>query len=380
MYWLLDPWETTFILSPCLVSDALSHRFCSRLLQLRHTCDLSLAIVQSQPRTVTSPSTNLTLPSLQATTCADPAPKMSSFLEKQSSAFKGSLASAASKLSNPSSNKAPANNKASSTLAPPSPSPSAASESTTPTAKRKRDAAPEVWSQPQLTGYGSEVKTQMTFAVEYLKKKGEPKSATDVVDHLSLRTFTEDHKRELVEGLRRHPRVEWRPDPNLTEQTWKTGKYVYRPIILDVKDKTSLLAHLQKKTDASGVSVKDLKDGWPDCEDALTDLERQHKVLVVRTKKDNFPRFVWANDPSLHHDVEHEFQVMWQRVPIPSLDDMHRKLVAVGQKPTSEDPRKAVQNGPAKPKQQKKRAGKRIGKATNVHMAHLMQDYSNLRR
>ena len=300
---------------------------------------------------------------------------MSSFLEKQSSAFKGSLAAAASKLSNP-----PNKQTAASTLAPPSPSPSATSETTTPNAKRKRDAAPEVWSQPQLTGYGSEVKTQMTFAVEYLKKKGEAKTATDIIDHLSLRNFAEEHKKELVEGLRGHPRVEWRPDASLSEQTWKTGKYVYRPIIMDVKDKTSLLAHLQKKTDASGVSVKDLKDGWPNCEDALTELERVHKVLVVRTKKDNFPRFVWANDPSLHYDVDPEFKSLWSRVPLPSVDDMHRKLVSVGQKPTSEDPLKIAQGGAAKPKQQKKRAGKRAGKATNVHMAHLMQDYSNMRR
>lgn len=301
---------------------------------------------------------------------------MSSYLEKQSSAFKGTLASAASKLSNPSSVKA-----ASSTLAPPSPSPSAASDSLTPTAKRKRDAEPAVpFSQPQLTGYGAEVKTQMTFAVEYLKKKGEPKSIRDIIDHLSLRSQSDDHKKELTEGLRRHPRVEWHFDPKLSEQDWQSGTYEHRPIIPGVRDATSLLAHLQRKTDASGVSVKDLKDGWPDCEDTLARLESAHKILVVRTKKDNFPRYVWADDASLHYSVQPEFRVMWSRVQLPSLDDMHRKLVAVGQKPTSEDPRKMAANGAGKPKVQKKRAGKRIGKVTNVHMQHLMQDYSNLRR
>ena len=303
---------------------------------------------------------------------------MSSFLEKQSSAFKGSLASAASKLSNPSTAKAAA---ASSTLAPPSPSPSATSDTNTPTAKRKRDApAGETWSQPQLTGYGAEVKTQMTFAVDYLKKKGEPKTVTDIIDFLSLNSYHDEHKRELVEGLRGHPRVDWKPDASLSEQTWKTGTYEHRPIIPNVKDATSLLAHLQKKTDASGVSVRDLKDGWPDCEDTLASMERAHKVLVVRTKKDNFPRFVWPNDASLHHSVEPEFQSMWHRVPIPSLDDMHRKLTGAGLKPTSEDPHKANLGLPAKQKQQKKRSGKRLGKATNVHMQHLMNDYSNLRR
>lgn len=300
---------------------------------------------------------------------------MSSYLEKQSSAFRGTLASAASKLSNPSSVV-----KASS-LAPPSPSPSAASDTVTPTAKRKRDAAPDVpFSQPQLTGYGAEVKTQMTFAVEYLKKKGESKSMTDIIDHLSLRSYSEEHKKELAEGLRGHPRVEWRPDASLGEQTWNTGTYAHRPIIPGVKDATTLLAHLQRKTDASGVSVKDLKDGWPDCEETLASLERQHKILVVRTKKDNFPRYVWLDDPSLKHSVQPEFQAMWHRVPLPGLDDMHRKLVAVGQKPTSEDPLKLALGTGGKAKVQKKKASKKMGKATNVHMAHLMQDYSNLRR
>lgn len=307
---------------------------------------------------------------------------MSSYLEKQSSAFRGTLASAAAKISNPSSAKAAvAAGTSASSLAPPSPSPSAASESNTPTAKRKRDAVPDVpFSQPQLTGYGAEVKTQMTFAVDYLKKKGESKSITDIIDHLSLRGYSEEHKRELAEGLRGHPRVEWRPDAKLSEQTWKTGMYAHRPIIPNVKDGTSLLAYLQRKTDASGVKVKDLKDGWPDCEDALAVLESQHKTLVVRTKKDNFPRYVWADDPSLQHTVQPEFQGLWHRVPIPSIEDMHRKLINVGQKPTSEDPRKLLANAGNKPKVQKKRAGKKSGKATNVHMAHLMQDYSHIRR
>ncbi|GKT99908.1 transcription factor [Fusarium langsethiae] len=305
---------------------------------------------------------------------------MSSYLEKQANAFRGTLSSAATKISNPSTNKA-ASLAVPSSLAPPSPSPSAASDPNTPTTKRKRDAAPEVpYSQPQLTGYGAEVKTQMTFAVEYLKKKGDTKTITEIIDHLSLRGYDEEHKRQLAEGLRGHPRVDWKPDANLSEQTWKTGTYAHRPIIPGVKNATTLLGHLQAKTDASGVSVKDLKDGWPDCEDTISALEREYKILVVRTKKDNLPRYVWPNDASLHHRVQPEFQSMWQRVQLPPIDEMHRKLTSVGQKPTSEDPRKTKEGQGNKPKVQKRRKGNRIGKATNVHMAHLMQDYSGMRR
>lgn len=302
---------------------------------------------------------------------------MSSYLEKQSSAFKGNLASAAAKLSNPS-----ATSTKSAALAPASPVPSAHSENNlTPSAKRKRDAIPDVpYSQPQLTGYGSEVKTQMTFAVEYLKKKGETKSIIDIIDHLSLQGQSEQHKKELAEGLRRHPRVDFQPDRSAGEPGWTKGKYSHRPVIPGVKDGESLLAHLQRKTDASGVSVKDLKDGWADCEDTLQHLEDRHKILVVRTKKDSLPRYVWPNDQSLFHSVQPEFQVMWHRTPLPSLEDMHRKLVGIGQKPTSDDPRDTVNGGGSKAKQQKKRVSKKIGKATNVHMAHLMQDFSGMRR
>lgn len=300
---------------------------------------------------------------------------MSSYLEKQSAAFKGTLASAASKLSNPMSTKA-------ASLAPPSPSPSAASDSAaaTPTAKRKRDAAPEVYSQPQLTGYGQDVKSHMKFAVDYLKAKGVTKTMKEIIDHLSLRAYAEEHKRELADGLRRHPRVDWKPDTSLSEQTWKTGVYSYRPVVPGVKDGTSLIAFLQRKTDASSLAVRDLKDGWPDCEDTLARLEGQHKILVTRTTRENFPRHVWLDDASLHHDVQPEFQAMWRRVQIPSIDDMHRKLVSVGQKPTSEDPLKVAAAAGNKPKQQKKRASKRGGKMTNTHMDHLLQDFSNLRR
>lgn len=300
---------------------------------------------------------------------------MSSYLEKQSAAFKGTLASAASKLSNPMSTKA-------ASLAPPSPSPSAASDSAapTPTAKRKRDAQTEVYSQPQLTGYGVDVKSHMKFAVDYLKAKGVSKTMTEVIDHLSLRGQSDEHKQELAEGLRGHPRVEWRPDTTLSEQTWKTGMYSYRPVIPGVSDGTSLIAFLQRKSDASSLAVRDLKDGWPDCEDTLGRLEGQHKILVTRTNRENFPRHVWLDDASLHHAIQPEFQAMWRRVQIPSVDDMHRKLSSVQLKPTSEDPRKIAAAAGNKPKVQKKRASKRGGKQTNIHMTHLLQDYSNLRR
>ena len=296
---------------------------------------------------------------------------MPSYLEKQASAFRGTLASASTKIGDPS-------KKAS--LAPPSPSPSNTSDNnTTPSAKRKRMAIPPAHI-PEPTSFGSDVMTHMQYAVDYIKKRGETLTMDDLIGYLGLKNHSEQHKKELVTVLRRHPRLEFKPEKDSSDQGWQKGTYAHRPVIPGVKSAESLLAYLQRKTDASGVSVKDLKDGWADCEETLGDLEGKQKILIVRTKKDNLPRYVWANDPSLHYEVQQEFREMWARVPLPSLDEMHKKLVSVGQKPTSDDPRKAAVGTNLNQKKQKKRTSKKIGKATNVHMQHLMQDYSHIRR
>ncbi|KAK2061287.1 transcription initiation factor IIE subunit beta [Colletotrichum caudatum] len=287
---------------------------------------------------------------------------MSSLLEKQKAAFSSSLASAASKLTSSAPPPAPA------------PAPSKPTTASEPSGKRKRD--PIVYSQPQNTSFGQEVFTQMQYALEWLKGKDDAKTATEIFDHLGQTRSTDKHKQQLVEAMRRHPRIQWIPDPKLSEQTWRTGTYVHRPIIPGVRDKISLLRHLQSKKDAEGTSVKDLKDGWPDCDQALMELEREHKILIVKTKKEQHPRAIWLDDASLHHDVDDEFKRMWNAVEVPSTDDIVKKLVSVGQKPASADP-STIKKVDSK-KQQKKRAVRRTGKTTNTHMEHLLKDYSHM--
>ncbi|GKT86379.1 transcription initiation factor IIE subunit beta [Colletotrichum tofieldiae] len=278
-----------------------------------------------------------------------------SLLEKQKAAFSSSLASAASKLTskNPS-------------LAPPSPSPSvgstASKNETTASGKRKRDPNAIVYSQPQNTSFGQEVFTQMQYALEWLKGKDEAKTATEIFDHLGQTRSTDKHKQQLVEAMRRHPRIQWTPDPSSRSRR--------------VRDKISLLRHLQSKKDAEGTSVKDLKDGWPDCDQALMELEREHKILIVKTKKEQHPRAIWLDDASLHHHVDDEFKRMWNAVEVPTTDDIVKKLVSVGQKPASADP-STIKKVDSK-KQQKKRAVRRTGKTTNTHMEHLLKDYSHM--
>ncbi len=116
---------------------------------------------------------------------------MASYLERQKGSFKASLMAASTRLF-PSNRPFPSRSPA-----PPSPSPSIASATdtihNTPDKKRKfgltgssndpivipsDDAAPKrarrdprmiPYSQPELTGYGTEINTHLTFIIEYLK-------------------------------------------------------------------------------------------------------------------------------------------------------------------------------------------------------------------
>lgn len=297
---------------------------------------------------------------------------MSSYLERQQAAFKTDVMSAAPKVTSKHSLAAPP-------ISAPSPSPSNASnasKSENKDAKRKREPANIVYSQPAATGYGNEAFTQVTYVIEFLKRKDEAKTFQEILEYLSQVNAEEHVKKLIIQILKKHDRVRWIPDSQA--KSWDSGTFIHRPII-NVRTKKDLVAYLQAKPDAQGVSVKDLKDGWPDCESAIDELERENKILVTRTKKDSHARMVWSNDPSLVHHIDNEFLEMWRKVDLPSVDDLVRKLMDAGQKPASEDPSKRVKP-PPKPKEKKKRAPRKGGRTTNTHMAHLLKDYNHLKR
>lgn len=305
---------------------------------------------------------------------------MSSYLDRQSAAFSSGAAAAASKVSRPKTLAAP--------TSAPSPAASQVSSNGDPKeskdakdAKRKRDLPAQniVYSQPADTNFGTHAYTQVTYVIEFLKKKDEPKSFQEILEYLSQMHLPEQGQRALATILRKHGRIEWMPPPDAKSRTWDSGTFKHKPIIA-VRSKTDLLAYLQKRADAQGVSVKELKDGWPDCEAALTELENAHKILVTRSKKDNYARFVWANDASLYYPVEYEFVKMWNDIKLPeNNDDIVNKLLQAGQKPASEDPAKRVKAA-LKPKDKKKRVARKGGRTTNTHMQHLLKDYDHMRK
>ncbi|KAI1173542.1 hypothetical protein F4777DRAFT_447052 [Nemania sp. FL0916] len=240
----------------------------------------------------------------------------------------------------------------------------------------------------KATDFGTHMMTQLTYVVDFLKTKGTPKTLQEVLEHLTLHKLPEQQQKIFVDLMHQHSRIDHIPAPKTAKgaaasadaalPAWRRGKYQFKAKIPGVHDKMTLLSHLQQKTDASSLAVKDLKDGWPDCDQAITELENEHKILVVRTKKDNHAKFVWLDDPRLAHAVDAEFLNMWQRIELPAADDMVRKLVALGQKPASEAP---SNNAKAAVKTAKKRKAVRPPKhQSNAHMAHLLKDYSHMKR
>lgn len=155
----------------------------------------------------------------------------------------------------------------------------------------------------------------------------------------------------------------------------KNATYRYKPPYA-IRSPEALIAYFQNQTHTRSLSVEQLKKGWPDCDAAIDKLEKQHKLIVIRTKKDNAPRHIWADDPALFAKVDQEFVDLWNGIELPPKDDIIRYLEKTGRVPAGQvaAPRTAVQ---AKAKVKKSRQST---KQTNKHMAGLFKDYSGLRQ
>ena len=284
-----------------------------------------------------------------------------SFLENQLSAFKSSVSSSSAKIAN----KRTVATPASGTVTPPLSSQSSKHE-----LKRKRPEQTLVYSQPADTGTGRNIMTQVTYAIEYLKNKGTPQTLTDLLSYLSIPPHEHEYKRTIGTILTSHEKVEYDRKNDGGEGTFR-----FRPVH-NIRSKDSLLGHVQSQRTAQGLSVRELRDGWPNAEAAIDELERQGKLLVTRNKKDNHAKMVWANDPSLSFTVDEEFQAIWQKLRLPEPKVLADELERAGLTPASKS-RNAKKS--AKQETKKTRKPRRGGKTTNTHMAGVLRDYSHLK-
>ena len=213
--------------------------------------------------------------------------------------------------------------------------------------------------------------TQVTYAIEYLKTKGTPQTLTDLISYLSLQNREKGYQRTIGTILKNHEKVDYDPKNDGGE-----GTFSFRPAH-NIRSSDKLLGHLQSQPTAQGLSVRDLKDGWPGAEAAIDDLENQRKLLVTRNKKDNHAKMVWPNDPSLKFQIDDEFQSMWHKIRLPEPGALADELEKEGLTPANKS--RSVKT---KPKQQEKKTKKprKGGKTTNVHMMGVLRDYSHLKK
>ena len=256
----------------------------------------------------------------------------------------------------------------------PSPTPSSGSRSGQNDLKRKRAETINgvVYSQPQQTGTGQQIMTQIHYAIEYLKEKDRPIALSDIISYLSLQNIGQRERGTIQHILRTHSSVDY----NLNGLGGQ-GSYRFRPKH-NVRSAEELQGYLQKRTTAQGIPVKELKEGWPGAVAAIEALESKGELLVTRHKKDNTPKTVWLNDATLNQLIDPEFKSFWHSVQLPANpEELRAKLEQAGLKPTSA-PKEDTQMKYAK--QKKKKGNRRGGRQTNTHMADILKDYSNLRK
>lgn len=239
--------------------------------------------------------------------------------------------------------------------------------------KKKRHDADIVYSQPANTGTGKDIMTQVLFAIEHMKAKGVPLKFADIVSYLSLQHRANDpgYIQALRRILQKHEKVDFDPSGAGGE-----GTFSFRPPH-NVRNPEQLLRKLQSQTTATGMSVRDLREGWPDVEDAINQLEKEGKLLVTRNKKDDHAKMIWANDPSLIEHFDDEFKQIWEKIKVPDPQAVKEALDKAGITPTNKN---KVVKPRVKVEAKKTKKPRRSGKTTNTHMMGILRDYSHLKR
>lgn len=291
-----------------------------------------------------------------------------SYLQQQLKSFNASVKESANRL--PQQRRVATNNPSVSGSSSQVPS-SAPTPSSTGDLTKKRHDGDIVYSQPANTGTGKDIMTQVLFAIEHMKNKGVPLKFGDIVSYLSLQHRAHDpaYVQALRSILQRHEKVDYDPAGAGGE-----GTFSFRPPH-NVRNAEQLLQKLQSQKTAAGMSVRELREGWLNVEEAINQLEKEGKLLVTRNKKDDHAKMVWANDPSLIERFDPEFKQIWEKIKIPDPQAVKEALDKAGILPTNKN---KVIKPRIKVEQKKTKKPRRSGKTTNTHMQGILRDYSHL--
>lgn len=223
--------------------------------------------------------------------------------------------------------------------------------------RKKMTPAAMAMAQASTSAAGRHLNTQVVDAVEYIKRADKPVAFDDIARYLSTNIDT------LLPRLLNIQRIR-------VNMTQKTAQYVS---IYGIYSKDELLTFLRNQQTCQGISVRILKDGWNGCLAAIEELEKDNLIIVIRTKKENSPRFVWANTGGPLGGIDEEFMNIWSKVKVPDAADLPTKLLEAGLKPTSVDPATIKSN--KKTTGERKQKKPRRGKITNTHLGGLLKDY-----
>lgn len=229
----------------------------------------------------------------------------------------------------------------------------------------------EIYSQPAATGTGSDVRTKVLFAIDSLKAKSPASipTATLIADNIRGPEQTPELLSRFRQFLNANEKVAYHKE---------TDSYSFRPIH-DIFNADDLIGFLQSQNTALGLNVRDLKDGWNDVDKTIDHLENDKKLLVVRNKKDNHAKMVWADDPTLHTPVDEEFVKFWDEIQMPS--GGHEAIVKeLRQKGMSSADSGVAPAAKVFKKEKPKKKVRRGGKVTNTHMQGILRDYSHLKK
>lgn len=150
--------------------------------------------------------------------------------------------------------------------------------------------------------------------------------------------------------------------------------YRYKPPY-NIRSPEQLIAYFQSQSDIQAIEVAKLKKGWADCEPSIDKLETEHKLVVIRNKKDNTPRVIFADDPTLFAPLDKDFVDLWMGIQLPPKDDIIRFLIQAKRTPAGQ----VAENKAVAKTKAKARKSRQSNKQTNKHMAGLFRDYSALR-
>lgn len=161
---------------------------------------------------------------------------------------------------------------------------------------------------------------------------------------------------------------------NVDRIQYQDGKFQYLSLH-NIKTGADLVRVLENQPAFAGISVKQLKDGWSKCIETIDELEKDHYIIVHRTKKDNSARHVWLNKDRLEMGCPASVKKLWDSVSIPAHDDLVKLLVDNGLTPTNAEPESMRRKKITSVKERKQKKTRR-GKITNIHMKGILKDYS----